>query len=173
MGDTSRSDRKTPRQVGRAASVERRVFLVLPFVGAILYGGWSLHRADSYYGDLERLGVETQATIISKQIVRSNTKPARTAYDMTVGFTVGDKMRRGHVRVTRRFYHDHAPPDRVPIRYLPDDPQVRWVDPAMQGHSMRGTLTIVGILLFIGVANLFIEGNKTGGVRRRTGEQGQ
>jgi len=159
MGDASKTHRQMPRNAARGHSIERSVFLLLPFVGAILYGLWSLHRADNHYGDLDAFGVETQATIISKQIISTNTNRPRTAYDMTVGFTVGDKMRRGHVRVTKGFYHSHNPPERVPIRYLPDDPQVRSIDPAMRDRSRRRSITIVGILLFIGVANLFFTGN--------------
>ncbi|MHA6324323.1 DUF3592 domain-containing protein [Roseivivax sp. CAU 1753] len=167
--------RSKPGEAGGDAgqlSLERGVILAMPFILAMLYGFWTYHSTGSYYGDLDALGVETQATIISKRIRRGGGDRPRHAYDMTVGFSVGDTMRRGTVTVTRAFYDSHDPPDRVAIRYLPDDPQIREIDPAMRGKSMRGALTIIGILLFIGVANLFMTGAATRGLRRRMKEQG-
>lgn len=145
--------------------------LALPFVLALIYGLWSYHSSDSYYRNLMEQGVETQATIISKRIIRSGTDRPRYSYVMTVGFTVGDKMRRGRVPVTRGFYDSHDPPQRVPIRYLPDDPATRLIDPGLREKSMRGAFTIVGILLFIGMANIFMAGDARRSIPQRTKDQ--
>ncbi|WP_417522499.1 DUF3592 domain-containing protein [Marinovum sp.] len=152
----------------------RCAVLALPFVLALLYGLWSYHSSDSHYRELEARGVESRATIISKRIIRSGTDRPRYSYVMTVGFTVGDKMRRGRVPVTRSYYDSHDPPQRVPIRYLPDDPDTRMIDPAMREKSMRGALTIIGILLFVGVANIFMASDATRSrpTPTRTREQG-
>lgn len=128
--------------------------LAAPFAAALAYGLWSLSVSDRYYGDLDAYGVETGATVLAKRVVRSGTDRPRHHYQMTVGFTVGETMRRGAVEVTRDFYERHDPPQRVSIRYLPADPQIREIDPAMRGKSGRKTLTIVALLLFIGFVNL-------------------
>ncbi|TNF21610.1 MAG: hypothetical protein EP318_06560 [Rhodobacteraceae bacterium] len=158
------------RGAARRQALIRLAVLSLPFVLALLYGLWSLDRADSRYGRLEAYGVETRATILSKRVVRRGTDRPRHAYEMTIGFTVGDRMRRGTVEVTRGFHDRHDPPERVPIRYLPEDPQIREIDPAMRDKTRHGTFTIIGILLFVGVANIFMAGGASTGRRRK--EQG-
>ncbi|KFB09024.1 DUF3592 domain-containing protein [Nitratireductor basaltis] len=147
----------------------RTLVLALPFAAAFLYGLWTYHGSDKIYRGLEAHGVETQATIISKRIIRSGTDRPRYAYEMTVSFTVGDKMRRGNVSVTSGFYDRHNPPDRVTIRYMPHDPQTRQIDPAMRGNAMREALTVIAILLFIGVVNI----GMARGARRTDGARGR
>ncbi len=151
----------------------RLLVLALPFAAAFLYGVWTYHGSDKSYRDLEAHGVETLATIISKHIIRSGTDRPRYAYVMTVSFTVGDKMRRGNVSVTSGFYDRHNPPDRVPLRYLPHDPQTRQIDPAMRANAMRQTLTIIGILLFIGIVNIGMARSADRTESARVREQGQ
>ena len=142
--------------------------LLAPFAAALLYGFWSFSSTDRHYASLERFGVETMATILDKRMVRHGTDRPRYHYEMTVGFTVGETMRRGSVQVSSSFYERHDPPQRVPIRYLPTDPQVRSIDPAMRGQSMRSAFTIVALLLVIGFANL---GMARRTIRSRTSEK--
>lgn len=147
-----------PERNGSAVGPWRRLaetaVLLAPFAAALLYGFWSFTSSDRHYGALDRSGVETMATILDKRVVRHGTDRPRYRYEMTIGFTVGETMRRGTVQVSSGFYERHEPPQRVPIRYLPTDPQIRSIDPAMHGKSMRNALTIVLLLLFIGLVNL-------------------
>jgi hypothetical protein len=173
MAETKKSERRTLMQSVHRSPLVRIVVLSLPFAGAILYGLWTYLGTDGIYRDLDAFGVETQATIISKQIIRSGTDRPRFAYEMTVGFSVGDQMRRGKVRVTSGFYDSHNPAEQVTIRYLPNDPQVREIDPAMRGKSMRDAIAIIGILLVIGFANIGMSREAERNRKRRAEEQSQ
>lgn len=159
MDNTAKEELGTFPERGRERSMERTVFLLLPFVSAFLYGLWSYSSTGSYYADLDAFGIETQATIISKRVIGRGTDRPRPAYEVMVSFTANETMRRGKIRVTGDFYGKHNPPDQVPIRYLPDDPQIREIDPAMRNQSRRGAVTIIGVLLCVGVANLFMSGS--------------
>lgn len=144
---------------------------MLPFIGAILYGLWSYHQSESHYGALDAHGVDAQASVIAKQVITTGSDRLRSAYDMTVDFSVEGRLQRGHLRVTKGFYDSHSPADRVLIRYLPSDPQTRMIDPAMRGRSAVAPITIVCLLLFIGVANVFFVDNRAGAVWRSPKEQ--
>lgn len=95
------------------------------------------------------------ATIIDKRIVRGHgDRPGAQRFEMTVGFTVGDTMRRGSVAVTRAFYDMHQPPERVPLRYVPDEPEIREIDPDLRDDKTVRNLMIIALLVGIGVFNL-------------------
>lgn len=145
---------------GATVSKEKAMGFLLPLVlaaGFILFNQYKNH---NLYKDLDNHGRQTMATILDKRIVRYGTDRPSFTYQMRVGFTVGDKMIRGHVQVTREFYEQHHAPQRVPIRYLPDKLHIREVDPAMRDQSKRRNRTIIGLLVFIAFANLFVVGNK-------------
>jgi len=132
---------------------------LLPLVLATVFILFNQYKYQNLYGDLDNHGRETMATVIDKRIVHVNHDRPSHYYQMIIGFTVGDKMIRGHVQVTSDFYAQHEAPDRVPIRYLPDNPQIREIDPAMRSLSKRRNLTIIAILLLIAFANLLVLGN--------------
>ncbi len=83
--------------------------LLAPFAAALLYGFWSFSSTDRHYGALERFGVETMATILDKRMVRHGTDRPRYHYEMTVGFTVGETMRRGSVQVSLQLLRASRP----------------------------------------------------------------
>ncbi len=140
---------------------EQSLAFFLPLLVAAVLGLMNQYRYESLYGELDNSGVLTQATIISKQLIRRGTDRPNFAYEMLVGFTVGERMLRGRVLVTNGFYNQHEPSEVVPIRYLPDDPKIREIDPAMRDKSARSNLVIICILVFIGFANIIIVGGKT------------
>ena len=127
--------------------------VVLPIVGGVLCGVWSWQNYQAYYGRLDAFGVETQARIISKYTGQTGKAGSRPYYRMQVEFSVDNKLRRGVVDVTRRYFRRHDAPDRVSIRYLPEDPQIRELDPGMRRRSVKNGIVIVVIFLFIGLAN--------------------
>ncbi len=137
--------------LSRSLSWPHIAAVMLPIVGGVLYGVWSWQNYQAYYGRLDAFGVETQARVISKYTGKTGNERSSPYYTMRVEFSVDNKLRRGNVRVTRGFYKRHDAPDRVPIRYLPEDPQIRELDPDVRNRS-KG-IVIVVILLFIGLAN--------------------
>ncbi len=144
----------------------------MPIVLAVLYGLWARHNYQNYYGRLDSHGVEAQATIIGKYTGTSGNIRSSAYYEIRFEFTVDGKRRRGRIRVTRGFYKSHDPPDKVPIRYLPQDPQIREMDPRMRRKSRRDTYAIIAILLFIGLANIFvIRGERHGQHRAKENKQ--
>jgi hypothetical protein len=140
--------------------------VVLPIILAVLYGIWAKHNYQNYYGKLDSFGVDTEATIIAKYTGTRGNVGSRSYYEIRFEFTVGDKTRRGSVRVTRGFYNSYSPPDRVLVRHLPDNLQIRELDPGMRRKSLRNTYTIIAILLFIGLANIFVIRGERRGQRR-------
>ena len=145
--------------------------ILLRIICGILYGIWSCQGYTARYGALDASGVETEATILSKHTGKAGNIRSPVRYRMRVGFSAGDRRHRGFVPVTRGFYNRHDPPDRVPIRYLPEDPQVRELDPALRGRSVRKTIAIIAVLLFVGLANAFLEvGNEDRKQRRENGK---
>lgn len=133
---------------------ERVIGFALPMLFAVVFGLWSQSRYASYWM-LDAMGEETMATIIEKSIVRSNSaRPGMPKYVMQVGFAAGGEMRRGQVPVTRAFYDRHEPGQRVRIRFLSHDPQLREVDPGVRGEMVRTSLVIIAILVFVGMYNL-------------------
>lgn len=128
---------------------------------AVCFNLYSQNKQRDSYGKLDDFGRETIATIVKKRIVRYGSDRPGHYYEMTVGFTVGEKMIRGPVQVTGGFYKKHVESDRVLIRYLPDNPKIREIDPAMRSQSSRKNHTIEWILVFIAFANLWmIDDNK-------------
>ncbi|GEM_PF-2146285 len=127
--------------------------VVLPIIAGILYGVWDWRSYQAYYGRLDAFGVETQARIISKHTGQAGNVRSRPYYRMQVEFSANNKLRRGFVDVTRRFFKRQDAQDRVPIRYLPEDLQIRELDPGVRGRSVKNSIAIVVILLFIGLAN--------------------
>ncbi len=125
--------------------------VVLPIIAGILFGVWDWNRYQNYYGRLDAHGVETQARVIAKYTGTAGNARSSAYYRMQVEFSVDNTLRRGVVDVTRRYFKRHDAPDRVPIRYLPEDPQIRELDPAMRNRS--DGIAIVIIFLFIGLAN--------------------
>ncbi|MCD7058637.1 DUF3592 domain-containing protein [Pelagibacterium xiamenense] len=173
MADTAKSGPATLPQDSLWLALIRIAVLSLPFAGAIFYGVWSYHSTDQTYRDLDASGVKTQARIVSKRIIRSGTDRPRYAYEMTVRFTIGAQVRQSTVPVTSGFFDRHNPPDEVTLRYLPDDPAVGEIDPDMRGSSLQDTLTIVGILLFIGVVNIGMARDAERNKRNREKERSQ
>lgn len=112
-----------------------------------------------FYGrflHLDAYGHDTMATIIEKNTIFDNSaRSGQTRYEMIVGFTVGDIMRRGSVQVTSSYFDEHQPGERVPIQYLPDDPQVREIDPARRGKFIREGVVIIVLLLAMSLYNFF------------------
>lgn len=119
------------------------------------------------YLQLDALGQETMATIIERNTIFDNSaRPGPPRYEMIVGFTVGDIMRRGSVPVTLSFFDTHKPGERVPIQYLPDNPHVREIDPARRGKFIREGMVVIALLLAMAVYNFF---NLKPARSRRTG----
>ncbi len=125
----------------------------LPIIAGVLYGIWDWRSYQAYYGRLDAFGAETQARIISKHTGQAGNVRSRAYYRMRIEFSVDNKLRRGFVDVTRRYFKRHDAQDRVPIRYLPEDPQIRELDLGMRRKSVRNSIVIVVIFLFIGLAN--------------------
>ena len=127
--------------------------VVLPIVAGMLYGLWEWNRYQDYYGRLDAFGVETPARVIAKYTGTAGNARSGAYHRMQVEFSVDNTLRRGVVDVTRRFFKRHDAPDRVPIRYLPEDPQIRELDPRVRRKSVKDSIAIVVIFLFIGLAN--------------------
>ncbi len=143
-------------QASGALSWPHLAAVLLPIILAVLYGLWAKHDYQNYYGRLDSHGVEAQATIIGKFTGDTGGSRSRPYYEIRFEFTVDGKRRRGRIRVTPGFYKSHDPPDKVAIRYLPEDPQIGEMDPRMRRKSRRDTYAIIAIFLFIGLANVFV-----------------
>ena len=132
---------------------ERGIGTLLPILIAVMLIGLGIH----FYGrflHLDAYGHDTMATIIEKNTIFDNSaRSGAPRYEMIVGFTVGDIMRRGSVQVTSNYFDGHKPGERVPIQYLPDDPQVREIDPARRGKFIREGVVIIMILLAMSLYN--------------------
>ncbi len=133
----------------------RLAAVFLPIILAVLFGKLSSYQYNAIYGKLDKFGVDTQATILGKHS-RQGKNNSSPYYEMRVRFTVDDNTRLGDVPVTLSYYQSHNKSDRVPIRYLPQDPQIRELDPAMRDRSRRRSNAIIAILVFIGLANAFM-----------------
>ena len=139
-----------------AISKKQAIGFFLPLFIAAIYYVFMHHAHSDQYDDLDNFGRSTQATIIAKQLIRRGSDRPSFYYQMKVGFTVGEKMLRGNVMVSKTFYDRYETTDSVPIRYLPEDPSIRELDPAMRNQSKNNTLTIVLIFVFISTINLFM-----------------
>jgi len=96
------------------------------------------------------------ATIIERNTIFDNSaRSLPPRYEMIVGFAVGDVMRRGSVQVTLSYFDAHRPGERVPIRYLPDDPHIREIDPARRSKFIREGVCLIALLLGVAAYNLF------------------
>ncbi len=141
-------------------SKEKAIGFLLPIAMAAVFMMFNQYRYENLYGDLDNFGKTTEATVLEKRVVRRGTDRPTFAYEFKVGFTVGEKMRRGWVRVTRQFYDLHDQTSRIPIRYLPDDPQIREVDTGMREHTGNSHSLVAWLFIFIAVVNLFVIGNQ-------------
>lgn len=145
---------KQSRLVARLGG-ERGVGTLLPIVIAAFVLGFVVH-VNGRFLKLDAFGHDTMATIIERNTIFDNSaRSLSTRYEMVVGFTVGDIMRRGSVQVTLTYFDAHKPGERVPIRYLPDDPQIREIDPARQGEFIREGLGLIVLLLGVAAYNFF------------------
>ena len=145
--------------IGRTINKEKALGFLLPLVCAVVFILFNQYKYDNLYGDLDDHGRQTMATIIDKSIVHINDDRPSHYYQVKVGFTAGDKMLRGYVQVTSDFYAQHDAPDRVAIRYLPDNPRIREIDPALRDQSKRRNRIIIMIFLLIAFVNVFMIGN--------------
>lgn len=143
----------------RTISKEKAIGFLLPLLLAAVFMLFNQYKYRNLYGDLDDFGRETMATIFDKRIVRYGTDRPGHYYQMIVGFTVGDKMLRAHVQVTSDFYQNHEAPERVSIRYLPDNPLVREIDPDLRTQLNRRSHVIVLIFVCIAFVNLFFIGD--------------
>lgn len=134
---------------------ERGVGTLLPVLIAAFVLGLGIH-INGRFLNLDAFGKDTMATIIERNTIFDNSaRSLPPRYEMIVGFTVGDVMRRGSVPVTLTYFDAHGPGERVPIRYLPDDPQVREIDPARQAEFIREGVGLIALLLAIATYNFF------------------
>ncbi|PHR96783.1 MAG: hypothetical protein COA78_28355 [Blastopirellula sp.] len=137
----------------RRLGSERGIGLLIPVILAISMLAFTIHRNLDYWR-LDTLGATALATIIDKIEDRSiHEGKISIRYAMRVGFTVGDTMRRGSVGVTRAFFHAHDEGARIPIRYMPLDPQIRDIDPDYRGSLMYNAIWIAAFFVGIGVYN--------------------
>jgi len=127
----------------------------LPVLIAALVFGLGVH-INSRFLKLDAFGHDTMATIIERNTIFDNSaRSLPPRYEMIVGFTVGDAMRRGSVQVTLSYFDAHRPGERVPIRYLPDNPHIREIDPARQSKFIREGAGLIALLLGVAAYNFF------------------
>jgi hypothetical protein len=154
LGLTSRPAKPEHWLVTRLGG-ERGVGLLLPLLFALGFMAAS-YSINARFIRLQAFGQNTMATIIKKnKILPQTDRLGGIRYEMTVGFTLDTTMRRGKVSVTGKYYDDHEAGERVPIRYLPDDPQTREIDPDRKGQFIKETMMIVALLVAIAVYNFF------------------
>lgn len=148
---------KLPKQtLAQHFGGERGLGILLPILFALalsLLFYWQNQRFIS----LNLSAIETVATIIEKSAgpAYHGDRPGAIQYRMQISFSVDGILRRGEVSVGRAFYRTHDEGERVPIRYLPSDPQIREVDPTRQGRFIKEWIMIIGLVLAIGVYNFF------------------
>lgn len=134
---------------------ERGIGTLLPVLIAAFVLGLGIH-INGRFLNLDAFGQDTMATIIERNTIFDNSaRSLPPRYEMIVGFTVGDIMRRGSVPVTLTYFDAHKPGERVPIRYLPDDPKIREIDPARQGKFIREGVGLIALLLALAAYNFF------------------
>lgn len=99
----------------------------------------------------ERNGVDATAVFVSGRSQRTNTqpdKPPRLRYYATVTFEAAGRRITVETQVTRDFLRAVEPGARIPLRYLPDDPESVLVDPLFESRSMA--LAWMFLLFFAG-----------------------
>jgi len=141
---------------------EPGVGLILPLLFAIALAALAAYQNQRFI-QLELMGQTGVATIQSKSSgpAFEGDRNGSTKYRMIVSFAVGETIRRGEVSVGRDFFRTHNDGDQVAIRYLPNDPQIREIDPSRQARFVKEWILIIGLLLAIGVYNFFaLEGTK-------------
>lgn len=142
-------------QIVRWLGGERGIGTWLPVSIAMLVFGLGIH-TNGRFLTLDAFGRDTMATIIERNKIFDNSaRSLSTRYEMIVGFTVGDVMRRGSVPVTLSYFNAHKSGERVSIRYLPDDPQIREIDPARQSKLIHEGIGLIALLLGLAVYNFF------------------
>jgi len=146
--------------VSRTISKEKAIGFLFPLMLAVVFALYNQNQYRDLYGDLDDFGRQTMATIIDKRVARYNPERPLYKHQMMVSFTVGGKMMRGHVQVTSDFYEKHEVTERVPIRYLPENPQIREIDSAMRDRFKKQNLTVILVFVFIAFANFFFVGER-------------
>lgn len=138
---------------------ERGLGFILPLLFATMLATLAIYQNQRFV-QLELAGETGIATIQSKWSGPSYecSRNGSTQYRMQVSFTVGEIMRRGEVSVSHRFYYAHNEGEQVAIRYLPDTPQIREIDPSRHAKFVKEWLLIIGLLVAISIYNLlFLE----------------
>ncbi|WP_417209253.1 DUF3592 domain-containing protein [Antarctobacter sp.] len=110
-----------------------------------------IYSASTRAAQFERDGVETTAVFVSGRTQRTNTqpdKPPRLRYFATVRFEAAGRRMTVETQVTRDFLRAVEPGARIPLRYLPDDPESVLVDPLFESRSMA--LAWMFLLFFAG-----------------------
>ncbi|MBY6113727.1 DUF3592 domain-containing protein [Mameliella alba] len=114
-----------------------------------------IYSASSKAARFDRNGVETSAIFLSGRTVRYQSqpeKPVRYRHYATVRFEAGGQVVTAEAEVTEDFLRAHDPGARVPVTYLPDDPQTVLVDPL---HESRGLALAWMFLIFFAGALLW------------------